>query len=178
MLCVYCVPLQDLVVTAAFAFLWLVSSSAWGKGLTDVKGATNPNYLVESCKEICTAGEFPSMGRLNASVVSDGKVLLQTLLPHPSETKKKSQCGHIGSTGANSILKSFYNLRNLILSAPGFKRTAETFPHMVAHSSGWSSGKVQPALSGVQNKNVLFHCHDCFTLCCSSVELKGNPFHT
>lgn len=127
MLCVYCVPLQDLVVTAAFAFLWLVSSSAWGKGLTDVKGATNPEYLVESCKDICTAGEFPSMGRLNASVVSGGKVLLQT---------KKSQSGHIGPTGANGILISFYNLRNLILSAPGFKRTAETFPHMVAHSSG------------------------------------------
>lgn len=135
MLCVYCVPLQDLVVTAVFAFLWLVSSSAWGKGLTDVKGATNPEYLVESCKEICKAGEFPSMGRLNASVVSGGKVLLQTLLPPLSETKK-SQSGQIGPIGANSILISFYDLRNLILSAPGFKRTAETFPHMVAHSSG------------------------------------------
>ncbi|XP_047439585.1 synaptophysin-like protein 2a [Mugil cephalus] len=61
-------PIVDLVVTAAFAFLWLVSSSAWGKGLTDVKWATNPDHLVELCKDICTAGEFPAMGRLNASV--------------------------------------------------------------------------------------------------------------
>lgn len=61
---------KDLLVTAAFAFLWLVSSSAWGKGLTDVKWATNPDHLVENCAH-CQAGEFPSMGRLNASVVSE-----------------------------------------------------------------------------------------------------------
>lgn len=70
-----CIACQDLVVTAAFAFLWLVSSSAWGKGLTDVKWATNPDHLVESCKDICKPGEFPSMGRLNASVVSGDKSL-------------------------------------------------------------------------------------------------------
>lgn len=62
-------PIVDLVVTAAFAFLWLVSSSAWGKGLTDVKWATNPEHLTEICKDICQPGEFPSMGRLNASVI-------------------------------------------------------------------------------------------------------------
>lgn len=61
---------QDLAVTAAFAFLWLVSSSAWAKGLTDVKGATSPDHLVDVCRETCKAGDFPSMGRLNASVVS------------------------------------------------------------------------------------------------------------
>lgn len=69
---VYCVPSphQDLVLTALFAFLWLVSSSAWGKGLTDIKRATSPEYLVELCNN-CKAGEFPLMGRLNASVVSN-----------------------------------------------------------------------------------------------------------
>ncbi|XP_029007271.1 synaptophysin-like protein 2a [Betta splendens] len=62
-------PIIDLVVTAAFAFLWLVSSSAWGKGLTDVKWATNPENLAAQCpQKLCKAGEFPSMGRLNASV--------------------------------------------------------------------------------------------------------------
>lgn len=58
------------MITAAFAILWLVSSSAWGKALTDIKSATSPDYLVTLCHETCTAGEFPSMGRLNASVVS------------------------------------------------------------------------------------------------------------
>ncbi|KAM8914174.1 synaptophysin-like protein 2a isoform 3-T3 [Spinachia spinachia] len=63
-------PIVDLVVTAAFSFLWLVSSSAWGKGLTDVKWATNPDQLVKIplCNGNCEPGEFPSMGRLNASV--------------------------------------------------------------------------------------------------------------
>lgn len=68
------------MLTAAFAFLWLVSSSAWGKGLTDVKYATNPEHLVESCKTVCKAGEYPSMGRLNASVVSCGKAVPKELL--------------------------------------------------------------------------------------------------
>lgn len=61
---------QDLAVTAAFAFLWLVSSSAWAKGLTDVKFATSPEHLADICGETCKAGDFPSLGRLNASVVS------------------------------------------------------------------------------------------------------------
>lgn len=74
-------PCQDLVVTAAFAFLWLVSSSAWGKGLTDVKWATNPDHLVEQCPpDVCFAGEFPSMGRLNASVVSRAKTVYMLLI--------------------------------------------------------------------------------------------------
>ncbi|MED6272103.1 hypothetical protein CHARACLAT_026873 [Characodon lateralis] len=55
-------------MTAAFAFLWLVSSSAWGKGLTDVKWATSPYHLAELYPH-CEAGEFPFMGRLNASVI-------------------------------------------------------------------------------------------------------------
>ncbi|CAJ1051846.1 synaptophysin-like protein 2a [Xyrichtys novacula] len=62
-------PIVDLVLTAIFAFLWFVSSAAWGKGLTDVKWATNPEHLVDRCKDICSPGDYPSMGRLNASVI-------------------------------------------------------------------------------------------------------------
>uniref|UniRef100_A0A3B4B7X5 MARVEL domain-containing protein n=1 Tax=Periophthalmus magnuspinnatus TaxID=409849 RepID=A0A3B4B7X5_9GOBI len=61
-------PTMDLLVTASFAFLWLVSSSAWGKGLTDIKWATSPEHLLETCP-LCKAKDGPSMGRLNASVI-------------------------------------------------------------------------------------------------------------
>ncbi len=66
-------PLQDLIVTGIFAFLWLVCSSAWGKGLTDVKYATDPKTLIlTACVplDLCEVKTYPSMGRLNSSVVS------------------------------------------------------------------------------------------------------------
>ncbi|XP_067855246.1 synaptophysin-like protein 1 [Heptranchias perlo] len=67
-------PMIDFVVTVIFAFLWLVCSSAWGKGLTDLKYATNPEVIKDNvpiCKELdlCTSAGVSSMGSLNVSVV-------------------------------------------------------------------------------------------------------------
>lgn len=61
-------PTIDLFVTASFAVLWLVSSSAWGKALTDIKAATSPEHLITIACSNCKAGDGPFMGRLNASV--------------------------------------------------------------------------------------------------------------
>lgn len=67
--------LQDFCVTVSFTFFWLVAFSAWGKGLSDVKGATRPSSLIAAmsvCQmktAVCNAGATPSMGLANISVV-------------------------------------------------------------------------------------------------------------
>ncbi|XP_062246924.1 synaptophysin a [Platichthys flesus] len=67
-------PLIDLGMTGVFAFMWLVSSAAWAKGLSDVKTATNPNEvltLIPACEEegnTCREVHDPVMSGLNTSV--------------------------------------------------------------------------------------------------------------
>lgn len=67
---------QDFVVTAVFAFMWLVSSCAWAKGLSDVKTATDPERvitLISACGEQenrCREVYDPKVSGLNTSVVS------------------------------------------------------------------------------------------------------------
>ncbi|KAG6920627.1 synaptophysin, partial [Chelydra serpentina] len=68
-------PMIDFVVTAVFAFMWLVSSCAWAKGLSDVKLATDPDNVIEGlevCKKegnTCKELKDPVISGLNTSVV-------------------------------------------------------------------------------------------------------------
>uniref|UniRef100_A0A7N5JFG2 MARVEL domain-containing protein n=1 Tax=Ailuropoda melanoleuca TaxID=9646 RepID=A0A7N5JFG2_AILME len=65
----------DFVVTVVFSFMWLVGSSAWAKGLSDVKVATDPDevlLLMSACKQQsnkCLPVYSPVMSSLNTSVV-------------------------------------------------------------------------------------------------------------
>lgn len=58
-----------------FAFMWLVSSAAWAKGLSDVKTATNPDKVItlitacEAEEKNCREVHDPVMSGLNTSVV-------------------------------------------------------------------------------------------------------------
>ncbi|XP_025953461.1 synaptophysin-like protein 1 [Dromaius novaehollandiae] len=67
-------PLTDLAITVITAFLWLVSTSAWAKALTDIKISTGASIILEaeSCKApgtTCLFASVTSMGTLNVSVV-------------------------------------------------------------------------------------------------------------
>ncbi|KAK1799854.1 hypothetical protein P4O66_006382 [Electrophorus voltai] len=68
-------PLVDFMVTVVFSFMWLVSSSAWAKGLSDVKVATDPDTVVQlmsACKvqtAKCGSVYGPVWSSLNSSVV-------------------------------------------------------------------------------------------------------------
>ncbi|KPP63024.1 synaptophysin-like [Scleropages formosus] len=66
---------QDFGVTCVFTFMWLVSSAAWAKGLSDVKTATDPERIVtllsacEKEENRCREVHDPVMSGLNTSVV-------------------------------------------------------------------------------------------------------------
>ncbi|XP_024293835.1 synaptoporin-like [Oncorhynchus tshawytscha] len=68
-------PLIDFIVTVVFAFMWLVSSSAWAQALSDVKVATDPDEvqeLISACKVMtnkCGSVQGPRWSGLNTSVV-------------------------------------------------------------------------------------------------------------
>ncbi|XP_059359723.1 synaptophysin a [Carassius carassius] len=68
-------PLIDFGVTCVFTFMWLVSSAAWAKGLSDVKTATDPEKVLElvpACEQEgnhCREVYDPVMSGLNTSVV-------------------------------------------------------------------------------------------------------------
>lgn len=63
-------------MTSVFAFMWLVSSCAWAKGLSDVKTATDPEKVItfiSACDEPgtrCKEVHDPKVSGLNTSVVS------------------------------------------------------------------------------------------------------------
>nr|XP_056703093.1 synaptophysin-like protein 1 [Euleptes europaea] len=65
-------PMIDFIITIVISFLWLISTSAWAKGLTDIKTSTGHNMVViQPCKPPvkCTFEDIRSMGSLNVSVV-------------------------------------------------------------------------------------------------------------
>ncbi|KAJ3601880.1 hypothetical protein NHX12_029642 [Muraenolepis orangiensis] len=67
-------PLIDFIVTVVFSFLWLGSSSAWAKALSDIKVATDPDevqLLIAACKDqrnVCGSVYGPRWSGLNTSV--------------------------------------------------------------------------------------------------------------
>lgn len=76
MCCVAPRPFQDFLVTAVLVFLWLVCSSAWAKGLQNVKYATDTEgigatlALCRGTNVTCEVTEFANVRTLNISVVS------------------------------------------------------------------------------------------------------------
>ncbi|XP_042295735.1 synaptophysin-like protein 1 [Sceloporus undulatus] len=67
-------PMIDFVITVVISFLWLVSTSAWAKALTDIKTSTGADLVLDiaPCKNqpgLCHFSDIRSFGSLNVSVV-------------------------------------------------------------------------------------------------------------
>lgn len=77
--------MQDFGVTCVFTFMWLVSSAAWAKGLSDVKTATDPEKVLElvpACEQEgnrCREVYDPIMSGLNTSVVNQFCLAIQEI---------------------------------------------------------------------------------------------------
>ncbi|XP_009874602.1 PREDICTED: synaptophysin-like protein 1 [Apaloderma vittatum] len=68
-------PLIDLAVTSITAFLWVVSTFAWTKAVSDIRVSTGASLIsgIQSCKLPTTTCRFVSvtgMGTLNVSALS------------------------------------------------------------------------------------------------------------
>lgn len=78
---------QDFIVTAVFALMWLISSSAWAQGVTDLKYYSDPTdgifLKLKECDMIynnytitCTPTVKPNFSTLDVSIVSDLQMCL------------------------------------------------------------------------------------------------------
>uniref|UniRef100_H3DMB8 Synaptophysin-like 1 n=1 Tax=Tetraodon nigroviridis TaxID=99883 RepID=H3DMB8_TETNG len=71
-------PMFDFLITASLVFLWLVCSSAWAKGLQNVKDATGTEGISSTlavCSNLtCQVTEFASLRTLNISVIHYGEI--------------------------------------------------------------------------------------------------------
>ena len=78
-------------MTVVFSFMWLVSSSAWAKALSDVKLATDPDevqLLISACKtqtNKCGSLHGARWSGLNTSVVGS-----QDVCPKHRDYSKKT----------------------------------------------------------------------------------------
>ncbi|CAK9290123.1 unnamed protein product [Gordionus sp. m RMFG-2023] len=70
-------PMLDFIITMAFALLWLISTSAWAKNVTDLKYYTNPDNMIpriNDCKPYngvapCATKYRGDFSSLNVSII-------------------------------------------------------------------------------------------------------------